>query len=1353
MKKLYNLTIPFLFIIVTANINGQEWIWSRHFNTSNPSIITGLELDGNNNIYVSGQFKASIAISPDSSLTPLGNTNLFLIKYDYDNNFIWNIHLASLVSNAKINAKNVVFDPSGYAVFCGFYNQDLINQGDGYTLPIKVGGKRAALLGKYSSSDGTRTWLKAAAWGPDDVKAQYLTIDPDGNIYLTGFSNDNIYFDSDTIYTSGGQIHNFIAKYDSDGNFIWVTQITSSTTDANQNKFIEIEAATANEIYLAGFFKGTLQTGSITLNSVTSTFEDAVLLKFDDSGNALWARQIGGASDDRINGVKSDIYSNIYITGYINGSANFDSTGNGLLDSSPLLSKGAEDMIVARYNKNGRLIWKKANGDTKEDKGYGAYIHENIVQFAGSFAGTVSFNETVISSGSVDNQDAGFFVYDIDGNAITAQSIQGDDNNDRSEQITYDNKGNTYIGGYFTSTHLTIGDSTYTNGIIGDNNGYIAKYHTPFSITFSTIEQILCNGDNNGQLIVTPYFGVGPYTYDWSHDAGLNDSTASNLSAGAYSVTITDSRDSIAFTSTILNEPSPITITPVITDVSCHPTNGASNNGSIAITAGGGTGPGTYSYAWEAISGSGINPTSEDQTGLTMGQYSVTVTDDNLCVEDDTFLIVQPDPIIFAGSVTPSSESGSDGAIDINPSGGTSPYSYLWSPGGQTTQDLNSIPGGEYAVAITDNNLCEGDTNYVVSEGDLLFAHIFSKTDVDCKGNSTGSAIATALGGIRPFTYDWSHDPGLEDSVAVNLAFGLYRVTITDAIDSTSETEVYINEPEYELSSTIVGTDLVCFRDYSGTANLSVSGGTLPYAYSWSNGTTTEDLIHVAASNYYVTVTDKNGCQIIDGVTLDEPPAMDINITTDQPIFCHGDLTGILTATATGGTGIKMYVWDDPGNQTAKTATNLGGGLYHVTATDQVGCTVTDSRQLIEPAAISIIPNAQDISCYGSDDGIISLTVSGGTPSFNFTWSNGAIDQNIQNLSAGSYRVTVTDLYNCSDTASTTINEPGEIFYQSVTISDASCFGYSDGTISISGAGGSGSLEYSTDGGSSYTASGIFADLTAQSYTLKIRDANDCESSDSIVAISQPEGITISSEESSNITCNGEQDGSIVIVASSAVGGLTYSIDDGQTFLDNSGIFSGLSASDYQVRVMESGGCEQPGSAITVVEPLPVALVVTVANATGAQPGSAEMVASGGTSPYLYILLSESDSSSNDNGTFDNLLPGNYDGFAIDVNLCESENIVIAIEQGSTVINIYDAFSPNGDGINDLWNIANIGLYPNCKVTIFNTWGNIVFRSDGYAAPWDGKYSSKDLPAGTYYYTIDPGDGSEILTGPVSIVR
>jgi len=500
-------------------------------------------------------------------------------------------------------------------------------------------------------------------------------------------------------------------------------------------------------------------------------------------------------------------------------------------------------------------------------------------------------------------------------------------------------------------------------------------------------------------------------------------------------------------------------------------------------------------------------------------------------------------------------------------------------------------------------------------------------------------------------------------------------------------------------------------------------------------------------------VTDKNGCQIIDGVTLDEPPAMDINITTDQPIFCHGDLTGILTATATGGTGIKMYVWDDPGNQTAKTATNLGGGLYHVTATDQVGCTVTDSRQLIEPAAISIIPNAQDISCYGSDDGIISLTVSGGTPSFNFTWSNGAIDQNIQNLSAGSYRVTVTDLYNCSDTASTTINEPGEIFYQSVTISDASCFGYSDGTISISGAGGSGSLEYSTDGGSSYTASGIFADLTAQSYTLKIRDANDCESSDSIVAISQPEGITISSEESSNITCNGEQDGSIVIVASSAVGGLTYSIDDGQTFLDNSGIFSGLSASDYQVRVMESGGCEQPGSAITVVEPLPVALVVTVANATGAQPGSAEMVASGGTSPYLYILLSESDSSSNDNGTFDNLLPGNYDGFAIDVNLCESENIVIAIEQGSTVINIYDAFSPNGDGINDLWNIANIGLYPNCKVTIFNTWGNIVFRSDGYAAPWDGKYSSKDLPAGTYYYTIDPGDGSEILTGPVSIVR
>jgi gliding motility-associated-like protein len=864
-----------------------------------------------------------------------------------------------------------------------------------------------------------------------------------------------------------------------------------------------------------------------------------------------------------------------------------------------------------------------------------------------------------------------------------------------------------------------------------------------------------------------------------------------------------------------------------------------SNNGTIDITVSGGTGG--YSYLWSAITGSGVAASAEDQTTLTQGQYQVQVTDENGCTLNDMFTINQPDRLLFTGStVTNATGGSSNGAIDLTVSGGneTSPYTeYAWTNEdlsySATTEDITGLAGDNYYVTVTDNIGCEGDTLFVVEDATLFIATISNKTDVDCKGDNTGSATVSTTGRTGPFTYSWSN--GGNGSTINDLTQGTYYVTVTDdpTIDQAI-TSVQIQEPDFELVASISGTDLICYQDNSGIADLSVSGGTLPYAFSWNNGSNTEDISGLEAGSYSVTITDDNNCITTASTDIDQPSAMDLNISVVNQILCNGENTGVLNASATGGTGTKSYVWDDPGNQTLATATDLLAGIYNVTATDIEGCQVSGNEQLLEPAAINISPSVQDVDCFGNSDGIIALSVTGGTSPFNYQWSNGQINQNIQYLEAGSYTVTVTDVNNCTETATANVQEPAEITFQSVTTANASCAGYSDGEIVMNVAGGAAPFGYSIDGGTNYGSSNTFADLAAQNYTLKIQDNNLCESADSVVAVNEPEGISIASEFVAEASCAGVSDGSITIEASSPVGGLTYSIDGGANFVDNGGLYTALNSGNYQVQVMDMNGCVQTGSLLTVgagqaitisaeeaidiscygmddgrititasspaegltysidngnnfednggefsgltagsynvqvsdangctragssleiMEPEALLIDTTITDANGEQPGSLEVVATGGTSPYEYVLTGESDSLSNTDGLFTTLGAGSYSTYALDANSCQSEFIELEIEQLSTDLIIYEAFSPNNDGINDTWNIANISNYPNCTVAIFSSWGTRVFSSDGYSESWDGNYNGKELPSGTYYYVIDPGDGTDALTGPVSLVR
>jgi len=1440
------MKITLLFLILSINycVYSQQWIWSKDFNSNETTQIRSIDLDKYNNVYVTGNLYGTLNIDAPSSLEAVGTTeNTYIVKYNESGNYVWHKQLAG---SGDISRGNIVITNEDSLVFCAFYagkTDSLLGVVSSYNSL-----KSDILLAKYGS-DGKLGWSKRIAWGPADVKSQHIAVDPKNNIYVAGVSTDTIYFENDqVITTSGGKIVNFVAKYNSQGKLIYITKINSSSTILNKNKFVEITAPNENEIYIGGFFTDSITSGTQKL--YTGSYENALLIKIDGTGSVNWMRMAGKPNgNDRCNGVTTDLYGNVYITGFIGGSAIFDSTGTGSQDSSPLVASSADaDMMIAKYNKNGILQWKRRNGSTGKDIGYGIYISENLLMYTGYYSGTVQFNNVTLNSGITTNLNTGFFVYDVNGNPVTASDIQGN-GADNGECITYDNKGTTYIAGNFSSSDLTIASDVYDYG--GTQDGFIAVYQNPFSATFSKHTPIKCNGQSTGELVATPYFGAAPYKYNWSANViDKKDSLAYNLSAGTYSVTVTDSRDSSAVISYTIAQPTPITISAIQTDVSCHPANatatGPANNGSINITASGGTpNAGAYDYFWTSLSGSGANPTAEDQTALAKGVYKLVVRDYNKCELSDTFIVNQPPKISFAGSiVTDATPSNSNGAINLNVTGGNNPpayTSYTWS-NGATTEDISGLPRDNYTVVVKDIKTCQADTVFLVNDPTILLVAITNITDVDCRGNATGSATVEVKNGSGNYKYEWtnsaSNPVGINSPTLSDVIAGTYYLKITDnGTLATINASVTIRQPSQDLSATTAAIDAKCYNTSTGVVNLIVNGGTLPYSYSWSNSTeTTEDLVNTNAALYGVTVTDDRGCTAPTSSTVKQPDPLLISFKTDLGILCHGYQTGRVTATVTGGFGDRTYLWNDPGNQTEATATTLFSGAYTLSVTDLNECLASDNISLTQPDSIKAIPTITEPTCYSGTNASLALTTSGGTPSYSYIWSNGRFTPYIDNVNAGTYSVQISDGNGCIKQVSFDVPQPVQITIENANITDPSCFGFTDGQIAFSTLGGIGDLEYSVDGGNTFISTSLAPNVSAGQHSLVVRDNNNCLSPESVVTVGQPNEIIFQEVRLSPTTCQGDSDGWIEITANGGIGGpYTYSINDGNSFTssssftslsganyhlrvsdgtgcisadsvmevpepqgavilselatdvscygynngaieinvdgpatdyeysidnganyyNNEGLFTDLVPGTYQVALKSKTGCEQTNSTLVIDEP--TALIVDTTNvihALSTSDGVIEAEAAGGTSTITYVLKpSVADSITNPNGEFRNLSPGSYTLRAIDDNLCSSNAVDVSIMQQTTDILIYDAFSPNGDGDNDVWNIYNIWLFPNCKVEVYNTWGSRVFSSTGYTEPWDGIYNGKNLPAGTYYYIIDLKDGSDTKAGSVSIVE
>lgn len=520
-------------------------------------------------------------------------------------------------------------------------------------------------------------------------------------------------------------------------------------------------------------------------------------------------------------------------------------------------------------------------------------------------------------------------------------------------------------------TQITSTATNLPNGSwiveITDNNGCVATdtavigQPQPFAATVAIAQQVICFGQANGQATVTAN-GVG-LTYAWNDPASQTTATASNLAAGSYNVTVSSSQTCDTTLTVVITQPALLTVLAVQNQqVSC---NGGSNG--IALASGvGGTAP--FTYQWDDSN----LQTTPSATGLAAGTYNVIVTDANLCTANGTVTIAQAPAMSVAVNIDSASCNGtSDASIQAIVSGGTPGYTYSWNPNAISGNPLTGIAAGSYSLTVTDANNCTAQLQNILVQQPLpIVLSLAQQQNVSCNGASDGQALISALGGTPGYTYSWNDPTNQSTALAGGLPPGTYAVVVTDANGCTAQWQnVNITEPDILLVSVTSITPVTCDYSEDGVAETQVTGGTLPYGYSWNDpsGQTGGTAIDLGAGTFTVTVTDAQGCTAQAQATID-PPAnpltADFSLNPEtglQPL----DIT--ITNLSQGGTAYEWIFGD--GNTVTTFNTDPFQYLYADSGTftltlvaynDVTGCSDTmrlENGIYVEPTSFIRVPN------------------------------------------------------------------------------------------------------------------------------------------------------------------------------------------------------------------------------------------------------------------------------------------------------------------------------------------------------------------------------------------------------------
>lgn len=875
---------------------------------------------------------------------------------------------------------------------------------------------------------------------------------------------------------------------------------------------------------------------------------------------------------------------------------------------------------------------------------------------------TIIINTKVtVSSTSVDPKCVG----NADG-TITLNGSGGSG----SFEFSIDNGVTFQSSGTFTGLAAgTYQISARDNNGCGSDSGTVTLTD-PDPVSFSSaFEEPSCFSGSDGTVTLTGSGGSNSYTY--SLDNGLTFQASAQftgISAGIYNAVVKDSFGCASASGQVtVTEPTQVTFTFTFADPTCA----GKPDGSISFTGSGGSG----SFQYSTDNGATFLSASP-VSGLAAGTYAIVIRDSKNCNAVPTNSTLTDPPAVTQNAViTPETCTNSaDATITLTGAGGNGTFTYSIDGGSvfQASGNFNGLSAGSFGLVTKDGNGCLSATqNETIQPITEVVTASTSSDPSTCVPGNDGTITLTATGGSGSYTF--SKDDGTTFDLSGNytgLSKGTFTVRSKDNNGCISDPVTITLEPPFQVTVNSTLTSPTCNGDADGKLEISGVGGNGSYSYSIDNGTTFQvsgTFTALIAGTYPVIAKDAAGCEGDSSIILTEPDEVTFTATPDQ-VSCFGFTDGTIDIVAAGGNGTFQYSVDNGVSfVTNADFKNLSPATYQIMVKDIKNCvSAIQSVDVIEPAVVSVSATSTDVTlCVPGDDGTLTATGIGGTAPFTYSL-DGTVFQTspvFSGLEAGLYTVIAQDSRGCSEFAPVTIDSPsGPLFFFSVQ--DLTCFEDNSGQIAVTGFGGTSPLQYSSNGGTTYQASGLFSNLSAGDYTLVVKDAKECRFEIPTTLFQPNEIIPVITD--TPVTCNNDTDASITISATGGTQPYEFSVNNGTAY-QATGNFTNLPAGNYAVVVKDTKGCLST-TAVTIANPplLSIASVVTNAGCTN-DNGTIQVTISGGTAPLVYEF-NNAPASLPVNGLFSGLSEGTYPFKVTDDRGCTDQETFAITFPGNIVV-------------------------------------------------------------------------------------